>query len=99
MAPQYFVQGIFATAGLIALLASILNWNWFFTAQNAQLIVRNVGRGRARLFYGLLGVIMIGMLSSSSSIRNPYQSNWRDFISRYLLITSIDSLSGVVSSE
>ena len=43
MAPQYFVQGIFATAGLIALLASILNWNWFFTAQNAQLIVRNVG--------------------------------------------------------
>ena len=57
MAPQYFVQGIFATAGLIALLASILNWNWFFTAQNAQLIVRNV----ARLFYGLLGVIMIGM--------------------------------------
>ena len=61
MTPQYFVQGIFATAGLIALLASILNWNWFFTAQNAQLIVRNVGRGRARLFYGLLGVIMIGM--------------------------------------
>ena len=53
MASQYFVQGIFATAGLIALLASILNWNWFFTAQNAQLIVRNVGRGRARLFYGL----------------------------------------------
>lgn len=45
MASQYFVQGIFATAGLIALLASILNWNWFFTAQNAQLIVRNVGRG------------------------------------------------------
>ena len=61
MAPQYFVQGIFATAGLIALLASILNWNWFFTAQNAPLIVRNVGRRRARLFYGLLGVIMIGM--------------------------------------
>ena len=32
-----------------------------FFVQNAQLIVRNVGRGRARLFYGLLGVIMIGM--------------------------------------
>ena len=42
MAPQYFVQGIFATAGLIALLASILNWNWFFTTRNAQTIVRNV---------------------------------------------------------
>ena len=61
MAPQYFVQGIFAIAGLTALLASILNWNWFFTAHNAHLIVRNVGRKRARLFYGLLGIIMIGM--------------------------------------
>ena len=41
MAPQYFVQGIFAIAGLTALLASILNWNWFFTAQNAQLTAGN----------------------------------------------------------
>ena len=61
MAPQYFVQGIFAIPALTPLLGSIINWNWFFTAQNAQLIVRNVGRKRARLFYGLLGVIMIGM--------------------------------------
>ena len=61
MTGQYIVQAIFALAGITSLLASLLNWNWFFTAQNAQLIVRNVGRGRARLFYGLLGVIMIGM--------------------------------------
>ncbi len=61
MTGQYIVQGIFALAGITSLLASLLNWNWFFTAQNAQLIVRNVGRRRARLFYGLLGVIMIGM--------------------------------------
>ena len=61
MTGQYIVQGIFALAGITSLLSSLLNWNWFFTAQNAQLIVRNVGRRRARLFYGLLGVIMIGM--------------------------------------
>ena len=61
MVAQYFVQGIFAVAGIISLLASAFNWNWFFTAQNAQLIVRNVGRPRARLFYGVLGIIMIGM--------------------------------------
>lgn len=60
MAP-YFVQAIFAIAGLISLLASAFNWDWFFTAQSAQLIVRNVGRQRARLFYGILGGIMIGM--------------------------------------
>lgn len=51
----------FALAGIISLLASLLNWNWFFTTRNAQTIVRNVGRNRARLFYGILGVILIGM--------------------------------------
>ena len=49
---QYIVQGIFAVAGIIALLAAILDWNWFFTARNTQFIVQNVGRRQARLFYG-----------------------------------------------
>lgn len=61
MAPQYFVQGIFATAGAHSPAGIYTQLELVFTAQNAQLIVRNVGRGRARLFYGLLGVIMIGM--------------------------------------
>ena len=58
---QYIVQGIFALAGIVSLLASLLNWDWFFTTRNAQTIVRNVGRNRARLFYGILGIIIIGM--------------------------------------
>lgn len=61
MTGQYIVQAIFALAGTISLLASLLNWNWFFTTRNAQSIVRNVGRNRARLFYGILGAIIIGM--------------------------------------
>lgn len=61
MTGQYIVQGIFALAGITSLLAALLNWNWFFTTRNAQTIVRNVGRSRARLFYGILGVIIIGM--------------------------------------
>jgi len=39
----------------------LLNWDWFFTTRNAQTIVRNVGRNRARPFYGILGIIIIGM--------------------------------------
>ena len=42
MTGQYIVQGIFALAGITSLLASLLNWNWFFTTRNAQTIVRNV---------------------------------------------------------
>lgn len=56
---QYVVQGIFAAAGIIALLASVLNWDWFFSARNTQLIVQNVGRRQARWFYGVLGGILI----------------------------------------
>lgn len=61
MTGQYIVQGIFALAGITSLLAALLNWDWFFATRNAQSIVRNVGRNRTRLFYGVLGVIMLGM--------------------------------------
>lgn len=61
MTGQYIVQGIFALAGITSLLAALLNWDWFFTTRNAQTIIRNVGRSRARLFYGILGMIIIGM--------------------------------------
>lgn len=56
---QYLIQIIFAATGLIALLAAISNWEWFFTARNTQFIVQNAGRTQARWFYGILGVILI----------------------------------------
>ena len=59
MISQYLIQGIFAVAGIISLLAALLDWNWFCTAHNTQFIVRNVGRRQARLFYGVLGLILI----------------------------------------
>lgn len=58
---QYIIQGIFVVAGIIALLAAILDRDWFFTAQNTQFVVRNVGRRQARWFYGILGMLLIGM--------------------------------------
>ena len=60
MVMNYIIQGIFVVVGLLAILASLFNWNWFFQSQNMQAIVRNVGRKRARLFYALLGLLMIG---------------------------------------
>ena len=59
MGMHYFIQGIFAVVGLLSILASAFNWDWFFKSQNTRYIVSNVGRKRARLFYALLGLLMI----------------------------------------
>ena len=47
MVMHYIIQGIFVVVGLLAILASLFNWDWFFKAQNTQFIVNNVGRKRA----------------------------------------------------
>ena len=59
MLMHYIIQGIFVVVGLLAILASLFNWDWFFLSQNTQFIVQNVGRKRTRLFYALLGLLMI----------------------------------------
>lgn len=59
MEMHYLLQGIFILVGLLAILAALFNWDWFFTAHNTQFVVNNVGRSRARLFYALLGLLMI----------------------------------------
>ena len=59
MVTHYIIQGIFVLVGLLALLAALLNWDWFFTAHNTQFIVANAGRNRARLFYAAIGLLMI----------------------------------------
>ena len=51
--------GIFVLNGIVSLLAALLDWDWFFTAQNTQFIVRRVSRRLARLIYGALGQIQI----------------------------------------
>lgn len=56
---HYFIQCIFVIGGLIAFLSAIFNWNWFFTAQNTQFIVKNTGRRKARLIYAVIGLAMI----------------------------------------
>ena len=59
MGMHYLIQGIFVMVGLLAILASLFNWDWFFRSQNTRFIVQNVGRKQARLFYTLLGILMI----------------------------------------
>ena len=59
MFSHYFILTLFAAAGLTSLLAALCNWDWFFTAQNTRFVVQQVGRSRARLIYGLLGLLLL----------------------------------------
>ena len=53
------VQAIFLLAGTISLLASLLNWEWFFTTDNSRFAVKKFGRKGARWVYGTIGVLLI----------------------------------------
>ena len=56
---HYVVQLIFLLTGITALSASVFDWEWFFTADNASFLVRKLGRNGARWIYGIIGLIFI----------------------------------------
>lgn len=53
------VQLIFLLTGLVSLLASLFDWDWFFTADNASFLVKRLGRKGARWTYGSIGALFI----------------------------------------
>lgn len=59
MIAHYIIQSVFVLVGILSLMASVFNWEWFFTAQNSQFIVRALGRNKSRIFYAILGLAMI----------------------------------------
>lgn len=56
---HYIVQLIFLLAGITSLSASLFDWEWFFTADNASFVVRKLGRRGARWVYGTIGLTFI----------------------------------------
>lgn len=53
------VQVIFLLSGIVSVLASLLDWDWFFTADNARFLVKRLGRNGARWAYGIIGALFI----------------------------------------
>ena len=45
--------------GTVSLLAAVMNWEWFFSAMNAQVAVKMMSRRNARLWYGFGGIVAI----------------------------------------
>ena len=56
---HYVLQTIFLLTGVVAILASLLNKEWFFTTDNARFVVSRFGRNGARWGYGTIGAIFI----------------------------------------
>ena len=56
---HHLIQLLFASTGLLTLVASLLDCDWFFTAQNIQWAVKALGRRGARLLYTFLGALLV----------------------------------------
>ena len=59
MVVHHIIQVIFLLAGITALLASLLDWEWFFTAENTRFLVKRFKRKGARWIYGIIGMLFI----------------------------------------
>lgn len=53
------IQTLFLIAGIITLLASLCNWEWFFASANAAPVVKRLGRSKSRWLYGVIGMGLI----------------------------------------
>jgi len=46
-------------SGLFIIAAALLDWDWFFNHWRAALFVRLFGRNGARIFYVVLGALLL----------------------------------------
>jgi len=56
----YFLFVIFILMGAFSLVAAAFNFNWYFESEGVMMFVRRFGRKGARIFYAVLGVVLIG---------------------------------------
>ncbi len=50
---------IFVLAGIFCIVAAALDWDWFMHNYRARLIVNIFGHDGARVFYVILGIVLI----------------------------------------
>jgi hypothetical protein len=53
---------IFAIGGgLFSIAGAVFDWDWFMNNGKARFFVNLFGRDAARIFYGMLGLFLIGL--------------------------------------
>jgi len=46
-------------AGSFSILGAICNWDWFMNSRKAEFMVRILTRNGARIFYAILGILLV----------------------------------------
>jgi len=71
MEKMSFVFYLMIAFGLFLVIASIMNWEWYFKQRRAQIIIKSLGRNGARWLYGALGLFfaVFGYLVISGHIK------------------------------
>ena len=54
-----FTGLLFIAAGVFALCGAGFQWNWFMNHRKARFITSIAGRTGARIFYGVLGMVLV----------------------------------------
>lgn len=54
-----FLFGLFLLLGILAVVSAVGNFDWFFRAREAKPLVKWLGRGGARIFYLILGILLM----------------------------------------
>ncbi len=58
------VTVVFAFSGILAILASLMNWDWFFNTRNARMLVGRCSRRTARVVYFVIGLLILAMVAA-----------------------------------
>ena len=61
MEDQFGIMLIGFLGGAFSLAGAIFDWDWFMNNRRARLFVSIFGRTGARIFYGGLGLFLMGM--------------------------------------
>lgn len=66
------IGALFVFAGLFCIWGAFMNFDWFMNSSRAWLVVKILGRGGARIFYMVLGAVIVvaGILAMLGILKN-----------------------------
>jgi hypothetical protein len=65
MTGEQILGFLFLAIGGLSIAGAIADWDWFMNARRARAMVSLMGRGRARFFYVVLGLLLAGIGAAS----------------------------------